>query len=82
MLHVASAVVPGSLWRRWPGRRSSRLKVRAEARWAHAYRDREAVTLCALPLELLDVEGFAYTDFVELPARVRCELCALLAERP
>lgn len=81
MLHIASAFVPGSLWRRRLGRRSSRLKARTEARWAHAYRDREAVTLCALPLELLDVEEFAHTDFAELPARVRCELCALLAER-
>lgn len=80
MLHTAAAA-SRSQGRTWFGRGASRRKALREQRWAHAYRAGQTLTLCALPLELLNVEDSVHIDFVLLPDSVRCELCALLADR-
>jgi hypothetical protein len=81
VLHTASDTLSR---RRWRDRRPPYLGKDSPVvgRWAHAYREGEPATLCALPLELLHWRPFVGLDFRDVAARDRCEACVLLADRP
>jgi hypothetical protein len=79
MLHTASDTVTRTRWRHreaGPFFRSGSLTV---GRWAHAYREGQVLTLCALPLDVLHWRPFTDVDFTAVVAADRCPACTTLA---
>lgn len=79
MLHTATDTIRKTRWRDRP-RPYVGTGSRAVGRWAHAYREGQSITLCAVPLDLLHWREFVELDFDAVAERDRCELCALLAD--